>query len=471
MGWRDGSISLRAFMMLVAIVPTAAMAAVAALRHMTMFGEWQSLSSATIVFVGAWHLLLAGGILLGGLATLPPRRATLVESISVNKIVAGMSVLALLGACLLTYEFAIERSYGFDTPINDIRVGEVNRAVNGFVGSWLGGLGRVLVAALTVAWVAACMRWAELRWRSLAAMAFCTVGVFAYQAKFEGGRFFFTAMLLACLFASVLHFAKQSAAKGGVISLRSLRAVHLQPIVLLVALFVGIWSYNSYVFVSRGEYAATKIESQPNGGSPGSAAQGAAQTEGERYAAIYKRFAAYFPIDTRMVDAGSFDRTRLQMAMGWIYVTHGLSHFDLVINQDDFVFGYGSFQFSQLAQVASKLLGRNLRYIGNLPIDGTYVTLAGAAYVDFGLIPGLLFAVVLGVALGCTVSVALSRQGSVLEFVAPILFAVLLFAPVSSIIPSLWPSVAWIMVIYIIERSELFQVPGRILGARGSERR
>lgn len=485
MDWRSFHVTERTLLRLVAFVPPAVMLAVVALRQITIFGEWEPVGWTTAGYVLAWYLVLLVATFWAARAVPSCEAGGLHKPISVNSIIPIFSLIALLGACILTYEFAVGRSYGFDTSVNDIRVLQVNNAGSGFVGTWRGGLGRVLVAALPVAWFAACMRWKDVKRGSLAILALSTAGVFAYQAKFEGGRFFFTALILACLFACLLHLVKDSISDSKV-RLANLRFLHLQPLIVLIVLFIGMSAYNSYVFVSRGEYTASKVENEPPQGEGAGSSQGDKNEPGEvasqpdktepgeaasqpyetkpgetdelqnefaHYAGIYKRFAAYFPIDVENVSPEGFDQSRLQMAMTWIYATHGLSHFDLVMQRQDFVHAYGFFQFSQLGQVFSKLLGTDLRYNGHLPIDGAYIPLPGAAYVDFGFLGGLLMAAVLGAALGYTTLLAFRRSSPALEFIAPIIMIFLIFGPVASVVPSFWPSIVWIAVIYVLERN------------------
>lgn len=119
------------------------------------------------------------------------------------------------------------------------------------------------------------------------------------------------------------------------------------------------------------------------------------------YGKVYYKFASGFEIDLRHLENLSrFDAGRYSSAMMWIYLTHAPNELDRIYRNLDHSKGF--YQFSQVAQILSKLTGRDFRYdlAAKLPNVGTYITLPGASYLDFGVGFGLMFAAAIGLGLG-----------------------------------------------------------------------
>lgn len=408
-------------------------------RELALFGSWREISTSTLVFIAAWY-----GVFLLGLLTPQPSPSWVRNPgvVSLNRWVFFLGVAATIGACLLTYEFAIVRGYGFSTEVSELRTLQVNAATAGFVGSWLGGLGRLLISAIVVAWVIACMQWASIRWKSLLVVGIGTIAVFAFQAKFEGGRIFSTATIVAALSSCMLCYVAQEGLRFRAKPMLQLSA----PALLLIAMFIAVTVYNMQVFTTRADYTAgaSRIsESSPN--------ISVLPTEEPpqqvtTYAKLYSDFAAGFQLDVALPPNEKFGPREYSAAMAWIYLTHGPNEFDRIYRIQNFHHAMGFYQFSQIAQILSKLAGEDLRYdlVANLPNVGTYITLPGASYLDFGIVFGLVFAAILGLGLRMGLSAAVLYPSAPIIACAPLIFIIVLAGPVTTIVPNFWPCFIWI---------------------------
>lgn len=482
-------------------------------RKFTAFGVWADVSPLTWTFIAAWYVAFFGFMLL------PTRRLAAMAPVpQSDRWVVLFSAIATLGVCMMTYEFVVVRGYDLSLSAQEIRILQVVQANEGFVGSWLGGLGRLFYAALVPAWIVACMRWRRIRWPAILCMLLATLAVFAFQSRFEGGRAFAAALTVAALFACLAYFVDDTMAAGR-LSLRSIRVRHLVPVSILGLMIVAITVYSAKVFEARGSYAgdrmtsimeiergraaerdaqqlrkadealrsaaerleilrrqqqhgadATIAERQALAGRVDAAARAleeaaAAQRRLEREATTltaveraaaagasplalsYLQYADDFELDTNgMADLENFDLDRYRLAMTWIYVTQGVNEFDRVLRADDLDLAYGMYQFSQIAQILSKFAGRDLRYplAENLPNVGTYITLPGASYVDFGLVFSMVFAGLLGFVFKLGLDAIFHRTGSAFAFAAPIIYVIVLFGPLTSLVSGFWPCFFWV---------------------------
>lgn len=432
----------------------AALGIVLSLRTITVYGDWHPVNWETWAFVGWWYVVFLAG------AALPIERRPRVSSVTPDVWVIILSTIAALGAAIMTYEFAIVRGYGFSIPVNDLRIMQVEHAAAGFVGSWLGGIGRLLISALIVAWLVACMNWHRMRWRSILALLIASAVVVAYQTKFEGGRLFVASLALASGFGSILFIASD-VSDGTFIRLRRISFRHLAPLALVSAMMVGTFAYSSYTFSSRGADTVKQIDAvieheRRTEKPPAAIVQQAVQTEVSQYAILYLRYASDFMIDlSTLTNATWFDSDDYPFAMAWIYLSQGFSEFDRIFQLEELNYSLGFYQFPQLAQVFSKALNVDVRYNlkENLPNSGTYLTLPGASYLDFGYAPGLAFALILGVGFRFGFVSALQSPGSTTALVAPLIFVIVAVGPVTTLLPNLWPCFVWILGMAAVERA------------------
>lgn len=418
------------------------------LRYATAYGTWAPVSAGTWAFFFGWYLAFFLGFFLpvdlrSTAGRTPGDRATL----DTNFWTIALSCTALMGAGLMTYNFAVVRGFGFDIPITELRAIVIEEALSGYVGSWVGGVGRLLVCAIAVAWILACSNWRGLSWLALAVLLVSTTAVFAYQAKFEGGRFFSSAILLAAFFSAAGFFVSDVSRKGRV-DILAVRPTHVAPVALLLLMSLGVMVYNEMVFVSRGTQSAQNFARLREADAP--AAKRVEQIVGRERVAdnknplaiAYLQYASSFNIDL----ASAREETSYGRAMAWIYLTQGIGEFDRIFRIENLQHSAGFYQFSQIAQVLSKLTGTDMRYdvARNLPNYGAYITLPGACYLDFGVVFALVLALLAGVCLGAGTESMLSGGNTFLAVSAPILFVIAAAGPVTTLVPNLWPCVFWI---------------------------
>jgi hypothetical protein len=463
----ESTLDQRWFHVLIALVLACPLGLVLVLRQADDYGHWLPVSLGTWVFLAAWY-----GAFYAAMAV-PIRTAAAGSSVDVNVSTILLSLAGAVGAGVMTYEFAVARGYGFSYSVNDLRVLQIETATAGFVGSWLGGLGRLLISAIVVAWVTACLHWRRMKPMTIIVMLLSSALVFAYQARFEGGRIFAASLTLAALMATAM-FIVADVSEGGRIVLSRIRLRHFAPVVMVLAMFVGVFVYSSYTFSKRGEYTAERIdrilESEQLAKAPetGKSQQGArrglnrlditALPNWEKmppYALAYLRYASDFDIDVEaLTRVKEFTPGQYRQAMAWIYLTQGINEFDRIFTMPDLKHAMGFYEFPQVAQVLSKLAGKDLRYAlaENLPNVGTYITGPGAAYLDFGYFGALVLAVLLGLVLRAGIDSGLRNRASPMALCAPLVFVIVGAGVATCLVTNLWTSFLWIAAMAIGER-------------------
>jgi hypothetical protein len=328
-----------------------------------------------------------------------------------------MSLAAIVGAALITYEFAIERGYGFSTPVALIRIAEVANASDGFGGSWLSGVGRLLTPALIVAWILAALCPERLLRRTRFVLIAGTLTVLWEQVMFEGGRFFLAALVLSWVAARAMR------RKASGLPYR----VRARPTRRLLVGFVccAVMVMFAYVFIDR------------------------ANAQDVDFSAAYSIFLLSYPVDAspetlqRLNGGGSGPIFALYMF--WMYLSQGPNMFDELLSYPYLVHTFGLDEFSQIGRGLSKLTGLDFSYdpFTNMPSPGTYTTMVGASYMDFGVVVSWFVALGLGY---FTARASQRLSGAVLGrmgLTAPILVTVSLFSPIVSLIVTLWPAFLW----------------------------
>lgn len=458
---RDFRIPHRWLVIMTAAVILALLAAVLGLRSLTSYGTWRPIAVYGWIFIAAWYFAFLSGFMM------PVRTISFATQ---NRYFAPwvivLSLASLIGVGVMTYEFAIVRGYGFSTPIFELRSMQVQQAAAGYVGSWLGGFGRLLVSAIVVAWIVASLRWQDLSWGELAVLLVSTLAVFLYQASFEGGRSFATALLLVVFFACAAS-SIADVSRDGRVRLRSLRLRHAAPLMLAFAMLLANNQYNLTVFASRGARTIQTIEQQLD--KTLLATDSAGKTAGEKarkieqleiigharassappYALAYLRYASDFELDLSSIPDLDQLAANYARAMRWLYVTQGINEFDRIFRLSDLSHSHGFYQFPQIAQILSKFAGRDMRYdlARHLPNVGTYITLMGAFYLDFGTIPGLILAALLGLGLRYGLQCIFDGATTTFALTAPLIFVIVAAAPITTLLPNLWPCFVWIALI------------------------
>ncbi len=329
-----------------------------------------------------------------------------------------LSFISILGAALIVYEFAITRGYGFSTPVSVIRITEVDAATSGFEGSWISGVGRMLTPALMVAWVLAVLGWSEICRKTLLVLFLASAALFYQQLMFEGGRFYLAALLL------MVFFTKNFSSLGKKKSSLNVE----RPLFWLVLFIVALLAFG-YVFVAR------------------------YQQDDRVFAEAYETWAANFDM---AVDEGRYAKLSgaasglwLGVYMLWAYVTQGVNELNALLMHGRIDMAWGASQFPQVAQAINKLTGINLAYdqLQNLPKVGTYITLYGSSYIDFGLGGALVFFGAIGWLTGRAIKTLGSQRLNGLALNAPLLIALGMFAPIVSLIVNLWPAFCWALLV------------------------
>jgi oligosaccharide repeat unit polymerase len=409
----------------------AAWIAVVLLRATGFGGQWESVSLTSWLALVFWVLSYAVGYFLvpncrGNyrLAVAPKRKWFSVW-------IQRFSVIAIVGASLLVFEFAFRRGYGFSTPVALVRVAEVSNAIEGFSGSWVSGTARLLTPALQVAWVLAVLASGRISRKAWAALLVATTIVLLEQTMYEGGRFFLASLIVAG-FATHLMRPSTNWRRE-----RVHRVVRLQRWLLVI--FLGLTSVLvfGYVFVDR------------------------AAAGGRDFATAYLAFVSSYKIDVSSAELAVLNEESgalyFVLFMFWMYITQGVNQFDQLLAHEPFVFAYGMVQFPQIGQAVTRLTGLDLRYdqFANLPNPGTYSTILGANYIDFGLPLAYLFATALGY-----ITARSSRQlrgGRLLGIglAAPMLVTIGLFSPIVSLVTNLWPAILWSVVLGLTAKRDV----------------
>jgi hypothetical protein len=403
---------------------------VLALRLIPLGGEWGDIDGFTWVVIFVWVVVYFSAMLIGTLQITirNPSAHNMRKSISW---VSRLSILAVVGALLIAYEFAVTRSYGFSTSVANIRALEVDAAREGFAGSWVSGIGRMMTPALMTAWVLAVFNWKFLKRSSKGLLLLASLTVFIQQMMYEGGRFYFAALLLMVFIAS--KFAKDSIPAVKVNF--NYKLIFWGIVLILVCIGFG------FVFVNRYREA------------------------GRDFYEAYTTWAEVFDLerdDVLLSSRLSGDKAGLWLGitMLWAYVTQGFNELNVLLLSGVSRKAWGLFQFTQISQILGKLLDSGLKFnrLDTIPHTGTYFTFYGASYVDFGHLGALVFIGFIGWLTGRSIKSLRNGSHSGLALNAPLLITLGVFAPIVSLVTNLWPAFVWAFVVNFF-RFRIAQVP------------
>jgi hypothetical protein len=401
------------------LIILAAWFAVLVFRLISIGGEWAGLDQFTWIILFLWVVIYFFAMFLS--VSYGQKRENNFIPMSIrwqNSWVKRLSLFSIFGAILIIYEFAITRDYGFSTPVAIIRQMEVDAVSAGFSGSWLSGIGRILTPALMVAWVLAALGWSDLRRRIVIVLLTASALVFYQQMMFEGGRFYLASLLLMLFFAK--GFVRKTILRKRVIRKKR---------VFWAVLFIVTCFIFGYMFVDRYEQNDRVLSE------------------------AYETWAANFDLEvnnevsTRL--SGDLSRVWLAIYMLWAYITQGVNELNTLLLSSQLTHAWGVFQFPQIAQVSNKLLSLDLKYdqLENLPKIGTYNTLYGASYIDFGHIGALVFISIIGWLTGKAIKLLYSHRFSSLSINAPLLITLGVFSPIVSLVVNLWPAFCWALLV------------------------
>jgi hypothetical protein len=540
-----------------------------ALRKLETFGQWPPLTAETWWYLGVWigvyaltSLLVARWAL--GRATALPRQP---PRLNANRIAVVASVLALIGSVLIVYEFVVNRGYPMFGSVADLRIDEVNRAARGQSGSLLGGIGRSLASALITGWAVAAYDWRRLQLSGKVWLFAASIAVFLYQARFEGGRFYFFILIISIFLSYLFGLVAAYREPGRGFPLAALRRERPTFIIGVLAAFGLLQVYSGYVFINRvqdrnaslGEVSKEFLESvggkvtpqeepkaeepkaeepkaeepkpeEPKAADAGpvapapaepppvepqkaEASPGPAPAAGDQAAApgtppeiatapqiapaappenaaapAAPQMAANAPIpdppkadasappapkpadpapaeapppaaapqqDATLVPPADMSPTMYKLAMTWIYVTHGPNEFQRTMQHRALEHGWGTYQFYQVGLFLAKVTGNSSLHFDpfkRLPSVGTYQTMAGAAYIDFGWWGGIAFGALFGALLSYAAVAAVFGFPAWAALMAGILAATAAFAPIMSLVTNTWVALAWVVVLLAMDR-------------------
>lgn len=455
------------------------------IRHLDVFGTWPPVSDLTMAYIAAWSAILVAAI-VAGIALMKRRMGALARPAAEpyfhpDAYVYAASAMAVLGAIMLATEFVVVRGYPLFGSVTELRILEVNRAMSGFAGSWLGGSGRALIACTLVGWCVVGRYWHRISPAASITLVLATLFVVFCQSRFEGGRFFLATICIVAVVSYGYGFITRYRIEGRGLPLKSLR--HLSPTYVLqtVALLIVVQFYTSAVFVDRidkKQSIDTALTGYVDGlqlsrAKPAAAAQRTADAPQSNAssakpatpgpgagAAVTAAAATSSPPPASLATPARVASIRpettvdqFKLTMLWLYVTQGPNELDRVMNFEGLRHGWGTYQFHQLGLLMSKLTGRvnHFDHFKGLPTWGTYLTMAGASYVDFGIAGGLAFSAAFGLLLGAAVYAGIRGGSPWLALSAPLLLTLAVFSPIASIIPTIWPALAWIVVFSVLD--------------------
>jgi hypothetical protein len=386
------------------------------LRAIPIGGEWAPLGADVWLALLGWLLAYLCGFAVV-FETLPARLRPAPPAARAweNRWVALLSLIAIVGAFLIAFDFAVLRGYGFGTPVALVRSEEVANVSQGQGGSFVSAFGRLFTPALQIAWVLVVVRWRTVWRRVKVLLGLATFTVFAEQTFYEGGRFFLATLIVNCLVARALSKSSRPAAVA------PRRRLSVRTAIIGVLAVTGFGA----VFLNRA--SALNID----------------------LGSVYLLYTKTFDVDVGAAAMarldGAFGAVWFVAAMFWIYVTQGANELAVLMDQAQLAHAHGFFQFPQVAQAINMFGGAGVGYdvFVELPNPGTYNTFVGAGYIDFGHLGSILFALLLGALTAMSLASFNARRLGALSLCAPLFVTLGVFSPVISLLTNLWPAMVW----------------------------
>ena len=399
-------------------------------RLIPIGGEWLPIDSTTRNAIVIWPTLFAFSYLLTA-GPLGSRRARIemVSDIEMKSWMAlATSFVAATGALLIIFDLAILRGYGFATSAALIRDEEGNAAVRGLlVSSPVSGMGRLMMPAVFVAVILLASSFRDMSKKRIAA-AFLGIIIVVYeQVSFEGGRTVMATIILCALTSYYLSSRFEQKEKK-----KKKRKYSIPVIVGSGAILFAMAYFTFYIYVSR------------------------VLARNDFFWSSYLGFTRIFTIHVSSSHLsrleGFFGGIWYSVDMLWLYITQGINELDLVLTQPNLPHAYGTYQFPHFAAIASIVFDIDIRYdvATYLPNAGTYLTIYGANFVDFGHLGAILSAAILGVLTAWTANAAIRRSTSFAALWGPLFVTVGLFSPVISVLTTVWPAFFWAIGVSVI---------------------
>ena len=399
------------------------------LHEMDIGGQWMPVAVSTWIFILGWVVLFAASYLAFHQIARTTDKRNLLEIVKPATTALILMGISAFGAALVIFDFSVLRGYGFDTSAALIRALEVDAAIKGLSSSSIvSGAGRLMLPAIFPAFVLLLSNPGTLTPQQKLFAAVFGIIVLYEQLFFEGGRFF---LAISAVIALITYFTRMRQTRGSMKLNISARTV-----ILIVVGSILMLTFFSYVFVTR------------------------IAERDDFYWSAYRGFTSYFAIDVDVsVIArfeGFFGSVWFSLSMLWLYATQGFNEIDAVFAIDNFNHSHGLYQFPHFGQIAQMVLGIEWRYdmIANLPTSGTYLTMPGANYVDFGSTGMFVSAIVFGGFSAWSIQRFASGHQTGLALCGPILIAVALFSPVVSLFTTVWPAFFWCAIYNLIRSGQ-----------------
>lgn len=401
------------------------------LRIMPIGGTWDAVSTSTFLVLAVWIFIYASSWAIVAMLSaedISKQRTPAALTDNFEKNIVLLSLIAGVGALFLAYDFSVLRGYGFSTSVADIRILEVEAATAGRSASVFSGFGRLTMPAIVAAWIFSRAQYQPQGWPCKIVLYASTLTVVVSQALFEGGRTFLVCMALAALFASgpkkILAKATKLVVKGG----------HARTYVSGAA----ILAFTSWIFIQRATNNNRFLET------------------------AYTDFGSGLPLtlhsDTIGTSGGLVESLQFVVMMFWVYVTHTINALDLVLNQEGLRHAIGDYQFQQIWAIAGILFGASSGFsVLTLPQVGVYVTTFGGWYIDFGYFTAYVAAAIIGGMTGNATTKFYRGETGPMAMSAPILIVMAVFAPIHSVITTIWPTLIFIWIFSSLSQSRVVQ--------------
>lgn len=339
------------------------------------------------------------------------------------------AIVSAVGAALVIFDFGVLRHYGFSTSAATIRAIETQAFLQGnSTSSPISGIGRLAIPAILPGLVIVTGTREILKLQHWLIVGISCLLLLYEQLFFEGGRSFIACALLVAIVTSLTR-SRLSAQE-----VRRKRRPGAR-IWLMASLPIALFYFAS-VFVVR------------------------IMERDDFFWSAYRSFASSFQIyvDTPVVARfeGVLGPAWFSLSMFWLYITQGINEMDQVVQIQNLNLAYGIYQVPQIAQVASLLFGVDIRYdtVVNLPNTGTFLTLPGANYVDFGVLGVVCSALITGYFTAMTMHALASDRAIGIALCGPIMVTVAMFAPVASVITIVLPALIWSLIVGLVLRSK-----------------
>lgn len=414
-GWTAPKICLAAIV--------GAWAVMMVLHEINIGGEWDPISLKTWGWLFLWVAALSIAYVLSGVGKRAPRPANLKLHVPAHVdrwLLAFYSIVAV-GIGLFVFDFAILRGYGFSTAAAEIRTEEVNAAITGMArSSAFSGIGRLLIPAILPATLITILYWRHLKLSTRVIFFAVSITTILQQLLFEGGRFFIASTAVAVVTAYLLF--------PPIDPHHMVARKKKIPYIRLALLGMVMLSFFAYVFITR------------------------ALERGDYFATAYLQLASSFEVTPNYSQMDLFEGPLgglwFSICMLWLYITQGVNELDLLLQQPYLEHAHGLYQIPHIGQAVMMITGRDIRYdvLANLPTYGSYATFYGHSYVDFGNAGSIVFALVIGYFTARSIDLFWRGEIRPLSMIGPVMFTLCIFSPVISLMPTLWPAIAWTLV-------------------------